>query len=783
MIITEDNFKDYNIGTKAANLFTLLKAGINVPPLLCVTSSLDINDSLIEKFGDEDVSVRSSSGVEDSAEYSFAGQFNTILNVSPGDIREAAERVLSVPQSDSFRKYCANCKVDPDKVNITAIIQKMIRADISGVMFTANPQGILSEAVIVAGYGTGDNVVEDKVSTSAYYVSTGEKLYYSERQENSPVLSEKQIYSLIDTGKKIKEIFGSEMDIEYAIKDDIIYILQARAITTLNYTYPIVLDNSNIVESYPGITLPLTQDFIRQAYYGVFSSLVERIAGKKTAQRLDDTLRNMVDCANGRIYYRISNWYNVLLLLPFNKKIIPVWQEMLGVKNTTVTSDFKAGFLTHLRVSLSFVRLITACPGLMKGLDGFFGEVIADFEGVELSDLTNKEILSHYEKIKTTVTKKWDITLVNDMYSFLYTALLKNKLKKMKVQDYALAANSCISGITGIESLKPISALIDISKRKDTDILKDISSNEDFYRFLKTDTELSRILKEYIDRYGDRNLEELKLESKTFRTDPVLLVQRILQYREDNITLEKKPAPKSYGRGVERLSKKAALGIANREKSRLARARLYGMMRSMMLKIGERLTSEGRLSDRWDIFYLYFDEVKASAENNDSLKDLVRDRKEKYTALEKLPPFGRIVFCDRVFDKNPLSVYNMELKNPPDKLKGIPCSMGEVTGEALVIENPTAAIDTRDKILITKMTDPGWVFLIAGAKGVVAEKGSLLSHTAIISRELKKPSVVGVDNVTGLIKTGDIIRVNGGTGEITLVRRVQEIEQNNNSGI
>ena len=423
MIITEDNFKDYNIGTKAANLFTLLKAGINVPPLLCVTSSLDINDSLIEKFGDEDVSVRSSSGVEDSAEYSFAGQFNTILNVSPGDIREAAERVLSVPESDSFRKYCANCKVDPDKVNITAIIQKMIRADISGVMFTANPQGILSEAVIVAGYGTGDNVVEDKVSTSAYYVSTGEKLYYSERQENSPVLSEKQIYSLIDTGKKIKEIFGSEMDIEYAIKDDIIYILQARAITTLNYTSPIVLDNSNIVESYPGITLPLTQDFIRQAYYGVFSSLVERIAGKKTAQRLDDTLRNMVDCANGRIYYRISNWYNVLLLLPFNKKIIPVWQEMLGVKNTTVTSDFKAGFLTHLRVSLSFVRLITACPGLMKGLDGFFGEVIADFEGVELSDLTNKEILSHYEKIKTTVTKKWDITLVNDMYSFLYTAL------------------------------------------------------------------------------------------------------------------------------------------------------------------------------------------------------------------------------------------------------------------------------------------------------------------------------------------------------------------------
>ena len=69
------------------------------------------------------------------------------------------------------------------------------------------------------------------------------------------------------------------------------------------------------------------------------------------------------------------------------------------------------------------------------------------------------------------------------------------------------------------------------------------------------------------------------------------------------------------------------------------------------------------------------------------------------------------------------------------------------------------------------MTDPGWVFLLASAKGVISEKGSLLSHTAIISRELNIPSVVGVDRLTETVKTGDLIRMDGGTGKIEILGR------------
>ncbi|MCM1553522.1 MAG: PEP-utilizing enzyme, partial [Butyrivibrio sp.] len=100
-----------------------------------------------------------------------------------------------------------------------------------------------------------------------------------------------------------------------------------------------------------------------------------------------------------------------------------------------------------------------------------------------------------------------------------------------------------------------------------------------------------------------------------------------------------------------------------------------------------------------------------------------------------------------------------------------PCSAGKVRGEALVVTDPTSCPDTTGKIIVAKMTDPGWVFLIVGAAGIITEKGSLLSHTAIISRELKKPAVVGVDGAAGILKNGDVVEVDGESGRITVIKK------------
>ena len=156
------------------------------------------------------------------------------------------------------------------------------------------------------------------------------------------------------------------------------------------------------------------------------------------------------------------------------------------------------------------------------------------------------------------------------------------------------------------------------------------------------------------------------------------------------------------------------------------------------------------------------------------LRELVEARRELYRRFEKLPAYTRLIFAERVFDKSPRNVGGMQAAVSADHLEGIPCSGGKARGEVLLVENPSLQTDTVGKILVAKMTDPGWVFLLAGAAGIVAEKGSLLSHTAIISRELGKPAVVGVEGVTRLLQNGDLVEIDGGTGQINVVFRARD---------
>ena len=139
--------------------------------------------------------------------------------------------------------------------------------------------------------------------------------------------------------------------------------------------------------------------------------------------------------------------------------------------------------------------------------------------------------------------------------------------------------------------------------------------------------------------------------------------------------------------------------------------------------------------------------------------------------LKKLMSYTTVDGNNNEFDKLSKNItYHEELINQ-DKLYGTPCSSGIVEGEVLVVNNINDIGDVKDKILITKMTDPGWVFLLATAKGVITEKGSLLSHTAIISRELKIPAIVGVPNLLKTIKSKDIIKMDATTGEIIIIKR------------
>ena len=155
--------------------------------------------------------------------------------------------------------------------------------------------------------------------------------------------------------------------------------------------------------------------------------------------------------------------------------------------------------------------------------------------------------------------------------------------------------------------------------------------------------------------------------------------------------------------------------------------------------------------------------------NPDEFIALIEQRKEDYKGFYNLPPFSRLIFSGKEFDKRTKSVERIsKAVSDENVLIGTPSSAGIVKGEVVVVKDACNPPDTKGKIIVAKMTDPGWVFLLSNSKGIISEKGSLLSHTAIISRELKIPAVVGVKDASDLIKDGDIIELDGNTGTIKI---------------
>lgn len=743
---------------KANNLIKLKENGFNVPDFDVIKWEDKNKEIDISKYKGK-YAIRSSCNLEDNIDNSFAGQFDTYLNVETKDINKKVQECFNSINNKNIIDYLNKNNISKSNIKMDVIIQKMVDSDYSGVLFTANPQGLLNEVVIVVGKGLGNNIVEDKIDTTTYYYNTTDNIYYYEGKND--YLNKEKIDELIEISNKIKEVFTDYLDIEYAIKDNIIYILQVRPITTLDTSNILILDNSNIVESYPNVSLPLTISFVEYVYTNVFKKEAYRLSkNQRLIEKYNDSFNNMVGSSNGRIYYKISNWYTLIKFLPFSKKIIPIWQDMLGVKNKTYDdTKIKIPVSTKIKIYFNTFNELKKVSKNMDQLNDKFIEVNNYFKANYNDNLTTEEIITLYGKVKKELLDVWDITLVNDLYSFIYTGILKKRLKKKNLSDEKI--NDYISGISNIESLKPIKSIINLAYKKDK-----ISSSE-----------YNKLFNEYIDLYGDRNLEELKLESETFRTNNKLLEDKINDYRKDLDKLEElynnlnniKKNNNNLDNKTNKIMSKAMIGIKNREISRLNRSRIYGMVRTMFIGIGKNFVKDKLIDNYHDIFYLTLEEVFNYKKYN--LKEIIISRKNDYDMYYCLPNYSRLIFTNKEFDKHHKSINSKKKIIAKDILEGTPTSNGIVEGYALVIDDVNKQYDTKDKILITKMTDPGWVFLLATAKGVISEKGSILSHTAIISREIKIPSIVGVEDVTSIIKTGDYLKMNANTGKIEIVRK------------
>jgi pyruvate,water dikinase len=298
--------------------------------------------------------------------------------------------------------------------------------------------------------------------------------------------------------------------------------------------------------------------------------------------------------------------------------------------------------------------------------------------------------------------------------------------------------------------------------------------------------QISTLIHEYLQLYSNRTLDELKLENSGFDVNTeglIAIIQNILaapitlKSLQDNqekvrATAAAEAAVIFKNRPLSKLffsfwMHHAQAAIANRENMRLCRARAFGEVKKLFAQIGKHMHTDGLIQQADDVFYLDMPQLVdfCLGKSTENLGAMVASRKKQYGEFRKTSPPNRIMFQHNPPEAIEEQQENLEIKN---QLVGTAVSAGIVRAEALVVHQPNAATEVKGRILVTKTTDPGWIFLMAQSAGIICEKGSLLSHAAIVSRELGIPTVVGVSHATRLIKSGSWITLNGSTGKIDL---------------
>jgi pyruvate,water dikinase len=217
---------------------------------------------------------------------------------------------------------------------------------------------------------------------------------------------------------------------------------------------------------------------------------------------------------------------------------------------------------------------------------------------------------------------------------------------------------------------------------------------------------------------------------------------------------------------------------------RFSRSKLFGVYRELFRAIGSSLVALGLLTDRQDVFYLTMEELFAFVDGRavtNNLSDLAQLRKLEFDGYKKgLPPPERFMTRGAVGtyflypaileDLNLLKELERERSSDPNVLTGTPCCPGVVEGTVRVVTSIDQTEGLDGEILVTARTDPGWVPLYPLCSALVIERGSLLSHSAVVARELGLPTIVGVSGgLMKRLKTGMRVHVDAGKGKLTIL--------------
>lgn len=777
---------------------------------------LEINSlELISKSAFPAFAVRSSAIDEDGAK-SFAGQLISFLNVTQ---EQVLDKIFQVFASCFERRAMAYRKLNGlGEVMIPAVVvQQMVAADSAGVLFSHDPVNPDSDCAVVAiTAGLGDQLVDGAIDGTTLYLkrqaNAVENLVAAEQTKK--LLSSAQIERLLQLLEQCETIFSCPQDLEFALAGREVYLLQARPITTVKQKHLLettrVFDGSNIQESYPGITSPLTFSFINSAYQEVYKSFC-RLMGvdEKTIQAEGDLFSTMLAYIDGRVYYNLASWYRLMALLPAYKTNRAFMEGMMGLsQSASEVSAFENDMSKKITVfdQINTVKAI-ACIGsnycrLNAQIKDFNSRLDLALLDCELESMSLDQLYSQYRSLQAKLLSNWQAPVTNDFFAMVFFGVLKKLVINEENADSQYVYNLLLQNHGGIISAAPpkliaqIAALISIDRELCQAM---VSRNQPLsIELLKCHTEAYKLYTDYLNLFGDRSIGELKLETKSVKDDPSVLLNTIgslaLSYGQaKKQSLPPMAATKNHSKDknlikqllIKIVASQTKQSLAQRENLRFARTRVFGRVRMIVQTMGQRLAEQNCIDCKEDVFYLSIEELLGFIDGtavSTNLRALIALRKEENTKFAPNVP-ERLVLAGAAGLKRANLFASKKscqvISQGKHELKGLGASAGIVTGRARVIRNPEIEMLEPGEILVADRTDPGWIVHFATCKAIVVAHGSLLSHTAIVARELSIAAVVSCKGVLEGIETGDLIEVNGFTGVVSLLSRQAQKEHGN----
>ncbi len=446
-------------------------------------------------------------------------------------IAEAIEKVRASARTERAIAYRKEHGIPIDDTPMPVIVQQMIHAQTSGVVFTANPTTQdTGEIVISALFGLGEGLVSHGFDADTYIVRKDDFSIRAEivekteaigvRVENPKArsLSDAQVKELAREALAIENAFGGPQDIEFAFDANGLWILQTRPITTIRGNR-LLWDNSNIVESFSGVTSPMTFSVIRRAYAIVYR-LFAQVMGipDEVVKENKYVFENTLGLFRGQVFYNLLNWYAMVRLFPGYEQNRQFMESMMGVRESVAAEPARPNRLAMIPLAWRMLRNFSSIDRLTREFEANFKKHYDQWSRIDFNALKPHELMRLYYEFEDRVLWSWRAPIINDFFVMIFYGTLK-KLTPLH--------NDLLAGEGGIESTEPANMLLRIADMaRPNASLSDAIQRGDL-QAAKQHPEFAKEFDRYMELYGFRGMNELKLEEPPLRDRPDVVLMFI----------------------------------------------------------------------------------------------------------------------------------------------------------------------------------------------------------------------------------------------------------------